>query len=96
MSGPLRAEKILQSTDSGPSVEREERFSPLQTLPRDAPEAKRRRWERLAAKADHQYRAAVELKCLECCAWYRTEAARCTLTGCPLWALNRRIFARRA
>lgn len=64
------------------------RFDPLQT----APGKRRPRWDTLAVKAPTQYRAAVELKCLECCAWQRPEAARCEIVGCPLWALNRRIF----
>ena len=71
-------------------------FSTLSTLPSNVPFSYRRRWERLAARAATSYRAAVELKCLECCAWERTEAKRCALNGCPLWALCRRIFGARA
>jgi hypothetical protein len=63
-------------------------FEPLQTCPREL----RNRWERRASVAQSQPMRAIELKCLECCAWERSEAARCEIPGCPLWALNRRIF----
>ena len=66
-------------------------FEPLLTCPKD----KRRRWERRAAVADTQPMRAIELKCLDCCAWSRPEAARCETRGCALWALNRRIFGSR-
>ncbi len=69
-------------------------FQPLRTLPSGAPGSKRRRWGRLAACATTSYRDAVELKCLECCSWERSEAKRCDITGCPLWAVGRRIFGR--
>ncbi len=65
-------------------------FEPLRTCP----EKLRPRWERRAAVAHAQPMKAVELKCLECCCWSRPEAARCHIRGCPLWALNRRIFGR--
>ena len=71
-------------------------FNPLQTMPAAVSDMRRQRWERLASKADRSYRAAVELKCLECCAWQRSEAQRCELTGCPLHAMNQRIFRSRA
>ncbi len=63
-------------------------FEPRQTCP----EKLRPRWERRAAVAHAQPMKAIELKCLECCCWSRPEAARCRIPGCPLWALNRRIF----
>lgn len=63
-------------------------------MPKDVPEQKRGRWTRLASLAATQPRAAIELKCLDCAAWYRPEAARCEITGCPLWALSRKIFAK--
>ena len=72
----------------------ESKFQPLATLPRDVPGSYRRRWERLATQATTSYRAAVELKCLECCCRERTEVKRCDITGCPLWALSCRIFGR--
>lgn len=74
-------------------------FGPLSTLPKgdDAvPPSKRRRWERLATEADRSYRAAVELKCLDCVCWVRTEARDCRATGCALWAISRRIFPQSA
>ena len=49
---------------------------------------------KLADRAPTSYRAAVELKCLDCCAWERIEARKCEIRGCPLWAASRRIFAR--
>lgn len=68
-------------------------FDPLSTLPADGiPDTKRRRWERLAGQAGRSYRAAVELKCLDCVCWVRTEARDCIVTGCALWAISRRIF----
>ena len=72
----------------------EAKFHPLETLPDDVPRSYRRRWERLATTAASSYRAAVELKCLDCCAWQRAEAKHCEITGCPLWALSSRIFDR--
>ena len=51
---------------------------------------------RLGRSAAKSYKAAVTLKCLDCAAWYRLEAARCEIGTCPLWALNRRIFGRAA
>lgn len=67
-------------------------FNPLALLPSDTPSRYRKRWEKLAAKADTSFRAAVELKCIECCAWERTEAKACQVGSCPLFALNRKIF----
>ncbi len=72
----------------------ESKFEPLSTLPLDVPDSYRGRWERLASRAATSYRAAVELKCLECSSWERTEAKRCEIAGCPLWALSGRIFGR--
>jgi hypothetical protein len=68
-------------------------FEPLSTLPKAGmPPSKVRRWSRLATVADTQSRAAIELKCLECSAWERPQARDCHIEGCPLWAINRRIF----
>ena len=72
----------------------ESKFAPLATLPADVPKSYRGRWERLAVQATTSYRAGVELKCLECCCWDRSEAKLCEITGCPLWALSGRIFRR--
>ena len=73
----------------------ESTFQPLRTMPADVPKAHRRFWEKLAAQAETSYRAAVTLKCLDCVAWDRPEAVRCEISGCPLWAFNRRIFGSR-
>jgi hypothetical protein len=70
------------------------RFQPLASLPQNVPRRWRGHWLKLADRATTSYRTAVELKCLECCAWQRTEARRCEIQGCPLWAVNRRIFQR--
>ena len=78
------------STRIGPSSDNEGGFSPLATCPKQSDERFRRRGE-LAATS---YRAAVELKCLECCAWDRPEAKRCRILSCPLWAISGRIFRR--
>jgi hypothetical protein len=68
-------------------------FQPLALLPPDVPQRWKAHYQKLAARSAGSYRAAVTLKCLECVAWYRPEAARCEIATCPLWALNRRIFA---
>ena len=65
------------------------KFDPLATCPPD----RRQKYLKRAKLANENYRPAVELKCLECCAWDRTEVKRCAITSCPLWALSsRRIF----
>ena len=69
-------------------------FQPLSNLPQNVSRRWRKHWLKLADQAATSYRAAVELKCLECCAWQRTEARRCESWGCPLWAVNGRIFQR--
>jgi len=68
------------------------RFRPTATMPKSATPDRRRRWERLGTRAARSYRAAVELHCLDCVCWYRTEARGCAISTCSLWALNRRIF----
>ena len=67
-------------------------FQPLSNLPQGVPRRWRAHWRKLAGRAATSYRAAVELKCLDCCAWQRTEARRCEIRGCPLWAVSKRIF----
>jgi hypothetical protein len=69
-------------------------FQPLSSLPENVPRRWKSHWLKLAGQAATSYRAAVELKCLDCCAWQRTEARSCEIRGCPLWAVNRRIFKR--
>jgi hypothetical protein len=71
-------------------------LQPLATLPDSAPPSYRRRWERLAAKATTSYRAAVELKRLECCVWQRSEVKRCQIDECVHWAVARRVFGTEA
>jgi hypothetical protein len=69
-------------------------FQPLSSLPENVPRRWKSHWLKLASRAASSYRAAVELKCLDCCTWERTEARRCEIRGCPLWAVSRRIFKR--
>jgi hypothetical protein len=69
-------------------------FQPLSNLPRDVPRRWRDHWLKVADQVNSSYRAAVELKCLDCCAWQRTEVQRCEIRGCPLWAVSQRIFGR--
>lgn len=33
-------------------------------------------------------RAAVNARCLDCCAWQRTEVRDCPALSCPLWAVR--------
>ena len=69
-------------------------FEPLALMPkRDLPPRWKHRWQQLADRAHTHPLAAVELRCIDCCGWERTEAARCDARTCSLWALNRRIFA---
>jgi len=69
-------------------------FQPLSSLPENVPRRWRSHWLKLGGLAATSYRAAVELKCLDCCAWQRTEAQGCEIRGCPLWAVSGRIFGR--
>jgi len=69
-------------------------FQPLSSLPESVPRRWWSHWLKLGGQAATSYRAAVELKCLDCCAWQRTEARRCEIQGCPLWAVSGRIFGR--
>ncbi len=96
MPRPRLPERILHGPPEGVSgraeAGSEARFDPLANMPADLPATRQRRCRKLAEKADHQYRAAVELKCIECCAWQRSEVKRCAVRSCPLWLLRRRIF----
>jgi hypothetical protein len=42
----------------------------------------------LKRHAKGNVRAAVKLKCLECCCWQAQEAAKCKIVGCPLYLIN--------
>ncbi len=76
-------------TPETPSSTNDDDFQPLAMCPEDA----RSRFERRARLAgDQSMRAAIELKCIDCCGWSRPEAARCEIRTCPLWATNRRVF----
>ena len=67
-------------------------FLPLSNLPQNVPRRWRNHWLKVADRAATSYRAAVKLKCLECCAWQRTEARTCEIRWCPLWAVSKRVF----
>lgn len=75
-----------QEAPEPPEIE----FDPLGTCPTEL----RERYQRRADLAEKHPMKAIELKCIECCGWDRPEAARCELSDCPLWALNRRLFGR--
>ncbi len=64
------------------------KFEPLGTCPKDM----KKRWQKKANRAHTSFKAAIELKCLECTAWDRKEAVNCFVTSCPLHAFNRSIF----
>ena len=61
-----------------------------------APSGVKQKLARKAARTATSLRAAIEIKCIECCAWNRTEARNCEINTCALWASNRRIFKRGA
>lgn len=64
-------------------------FDPLATCPPD----RRQKYRKRAILAEHGgFRAAIELKCLECCGWDRPEVKRCVIMSCALWGISRRIF----
>lgn len=67
-------------------------FDPLRLMPSDAPVRYQNRWRKLAGQAHRSFKAAIELKCVECCAWERREARECQIKECPLWAINQKIF----
>lgn len=67
-------------------------FRPLDLMPTDAPVKYQRRWRKLAGQAHRSFKGAIELKCIDCCAWDRKEAKECQVKECPLWAINRKIF----
>ena len=56
------------------------------------PEELRARLRKQAMEAPTSYRAAVMLKCLDCCAWDRKEVKRCHITACSLHAIRDRLF----
>lgn len=68
-------------------------FQPVARMPnRNLPPRWKKYWQQLADRAHTHPLAAVELHCIDCCGWERTEAAHCEVRQCALWALNRRIF----
>ena len=89
-----RAEIVPSRREKPAEMDLRNGFQPLSNLPQNVPRRWRSHWLKLADQATTSYRAAVELKCLDCCAWQRTEARRCEIRGCPLWAVSRRIFGR--
>ena len=87
-----RAEIVPSRREKPAQMDLRTAFQPLSNLPENVPRRWRSHWRKLADQAATSYRAAVELKCLECCAWQRTEARSCEIRGCPLWAVSQRIF----
>ena len=71
---------------------REAGYDPLQLMQETLGESRRRRLRKLAQRAAASPRAAIELKCLDCCAWERPEVRRCRIVGCALWPFRGRIF----
>ena len=69
-----------------------EEFAPLG----DCPEGARKRYARAAEHAKTRLLPAIKLKCLDCTCWRFSEARRCEIRTCPLWAANQRIFGRRS
>ena len=57
-----------------------------------APEKAKPRYAKTAERSHTQPMAAIKLTCLDCCGWEYTEAKRCEVKSCPMWAFNRRIF----
>ena len=78
-----------RNPSEGPSSTNEDGFQPLAMCPAE----ERQRYQRRAQLAGEQsMRAAIELKCIDCCGWSRPEAASCEIRTCPLWRMNRRVF----
>jgi len=50
------------------------------------PEQYRRTYDR--AMSGKSLRAAVNARCLDCCAWQRTEVRDCPAVACPLWMVR--------
>ncbi len=50
------------------------------------PERYRKTYDK--AVAGKGLRAAVNARCLDCCAWQRTEIRDCPALSCPLWAVR--------
>jgi len=65
-------------------------FNPLGFCPKRY----RKKYEKLGEKAKTSYANAVKLKCIDCCAWYYTEAKVCKIKECPLWAVSNKVFKR--
>jgi hypothetical protein len=63
-------------------------FSPLA----NCPESKLTRNALRASKAATQPKAAIMTMCLQCVSWEYTEAQRCEIKTCALWAFNQKHF----
>ena len=77
MSRAIQEEIEACGRDNPGGTASESTFQPLRTLPADVPKGHRRYWKKLAAQAHTSYMAAIQLKCLDCAAWNRPEAAHC-------------------
>ncbi len=58
------------------------------------PQKDRKRYERAVRDAPTSYRAAVKLKCLDCCCWHYPAAKSCDIESCSLWLISGKLFSR--
>ena len=52
------------------------------------PEDRRDRYKKMVVRAEGSpgsKKAAIRLKCLECCNWSESEVAKCHIKSCALW-----------
>lgn len=52
--------------------------------------------ERQAKMIDRSMRAAIKIKCIECCGWNRVEVKGCQIKTCALYFHNRKIFDKKS
>lgn len=52
------------------------------------PESSRSVYRGMAGRIGRSKKAAIRLKCLECCAWQAAEVKRCQIVNCALWGLG--------
>jgi hypothetical protein len=52
----------------------------------------KRKYKKLAEKAEIESFYAIKLKCIDCCGWDEKEAAKCKIDSCPLYYINQKIL----
>lgn len=52
------------------------------------PADRRDRWRSTALRVGKSKKAAIRIKCLECCCWQEAEVRRCQIRDCALWGLG--------